>query len=306
MKSNVYLGLLAATFFWALNFHLAKQVPASFPFQYAILVRYGFASLLFVIFNPLSITALAALLKQKGRPLLVVSATGIFGYSVLFFLAMPYTSAVNAALIMALSPALTVAFSALLLKTQVSRLQVAGLTLSLGGVLLVIAKGDWSTLASLHWSRGDLLLLVDSALFAFSNVYNKKHLSGTDSRAVAGLTTHLATILCCLLVALCGSPVPLQAFTTSTVVSLLTMAALGSYLAYRFWYRSIAAVGADRSSYFLNLIPLFATIIGLALGQPVTAVQWAGGAILISGVFLSSFQSRFHARQKAILVGCKN
>jgi drug/metabolite transporter (DMT)-like permease len=66
------------------------------------------------------------------------------------------------------------------------------------------------------------------------------------------------------------------------------MALFGSVLAYLWWNQAVQQLSATPVASFLNLVPMFTALIGVALGQPVTAAQICGAALVIVGVANSS------------------
>jgi len=62
---------------------------------------------------------------------------------------------------------------------------------------------------------------------------------------------------------------------------------LSSALAYLFWNNSVEGLGPVKSSYFIYLEP-FSTLICayLFLGEKATAAAFAGGVLILAGVYL--------------------
>ena len=60
---------------------------------------------------------------------------------------------------------------------------------------------------------------------------------------------------------------------------------LSTGIAYALWNIGIRQVGAARTAVFVNLLPVVALTTGaLALGEAITLVQAAGGAVVIAGI----------------------
>lgn len=69
-------------------------------------------------------------------------------------------------------------------------------------------------------------------------------------------------------------------------------AAGGTVLAYLFWSIGIARLGAARTAIFLNLVPVFAMLLGIAVASSPTHAQLAGGLLVLGGVSFSMLRSR--------------
>jgi len=129
------LFLLGATFFWGLNFHLAKHMLQYVSFVEAGFWRYLFGVLFLIIFQ-ISINKQLSFsnLRRGISALLLIGIVGLFGVNLFFFLGLKYTSALNAALIISLNPAFTLLFSKLLLNTPITNYHKIGISIALIGV----------------------------------------------------------------------------------------------------------------------------------------------------------------------------
>ena len=62
-------------------------------------------------------------------------------------------------------------------------------------------------------------------------------------------------------------------------------------VAFTWYYAGIKAIGAARAGIFINLVPVFAIAMGyVILNEPVTSSLLSGGAMVISGVYLTNRQ----------------
>src|SRR3954453_613752 len=80
--------------------------------------------------------------------------------------AMQYTEALNALLIQSAGPLFVAVWSLLLFGVRLTGAQLAGIALSLTGVLIIILRGDFGALAGISLNRGDLMF--GSSLLAFA------------------------------------------------------------------------------------------------------------------------------------------
>ncbi|MBJ6950556.1 EamA family transporter, partial [Vibrio cholerae] len=70
------------------------------------------------------------------------------------------TSATNVGLISTLNAISIALFSVLFLKEKVNTLQILSMILSFFGVILVLLKGNFALLFSLHFNSGDLWMIA--------------------------------------------------------------------------------------------------------------------------------------------------
>ena len=97
--------------------------------------------------------------------MLVLSATGFAINNALSYWALQYTQALNALLIQSSGPLFVALWSLLLFGVRLTWAQLAGIAISLTGVLTIILRGDFGALAGIHFNKGDLMLA--GALLAF-------------------------------------------------------------------------------------------------------------------------------------------
>lgn len=222
-------------------------------------------------------------LRRHAAPLLAMAIVGIGGFNLSLFHGLRHTSPLNAALIMALCPALITALSATLLRERISGRQLAGLILGLAGVAIVISKGSLTALLTLSLQRGDLYVLLAAICWAIYSTLPRRFITGLAPQQITVAT-------------LCAGGVLISAFAHATQpdflvlpaasvgAAILGMAVFGSVLAYLWWNDGVRKVGAGRAALFMNMVPLFTLLIGLALGQPVAPTQLVGAVLVIGGL----------------------
>lgn len=298
--SSLYLKLVLTTFFWAAVFHVAKYAVAIVSPLYAGAWRFIAAAAVLLPLVALREGWPLRALRRNAPALLLMSAVGVLGFNLSLFYGLRQTSAVNGALIMAFNPALTVALSALLNREPVTARQLLGLLLGLSGVVVVVSRGSWHTLASLSFSLGDLLVLLGSLGWAAYSVIPKRFVRGLSPLQVTGSTIAGGAAL----MAACAAVVApdfLQPPSLSMSAAIAFMGVFGSVLAYMWWNQGIQALGAATVAIFINLVPIFAALIGLLLGQAITWAQIWGAALVITGVLCTTGAARIRPSAPAPL-----
>ena len=76
------------------------------------------------------------------------------------------------------------------------------------------------------------------------------------------------------------------------IAAIVAMSLCGSVLAYIWWNDGVRQVGAGMAAIFMNLVPIFAALIGVVLGQPVTLAQMLGAVFVVGGVWLATTQPK--------------
>ncbi len=287
MRSALYLTL--ATVFWSLNFHLAQIMMQSSSAAEAAFWRYAFAILILLLFVFRSLPNWADI-RPVSKGMLLVGAIGLFAFNYCFFKGLEYTSAVNAALIMSLAPALTLLLSALMLGEKIRTFHLWGIGVALLGVLLLLGKGSLVNLAQLTFSIGDLIIFMGSLFFALHNVWIKQYAHRIGMLNFTFLTTLICFLCFALLMPVSGmgkvSNYPLVYW-----LSTIGIGGLGTALAYYFWNRGINDFGAARGAIFLNGVPLYTSLFAIFFGQSIMGYHLGSGLLIISGLVLMQTQN---------------
>jgi drug/metabolite transporter (DMT)-like permease len=284
---NVWLALVLTTLSWAITFHLGHYAVAVMPPITAVIWRFVLAT---VFLLPL-VSAREkwdwAALWRNAPTLLFLGAVGITVFQLGMFYGLTTSTASNAALIMAFTPAMTVALDAAIDQRRVRALQAVGVTLGLVGVMVVVSRGQWSVMRHLAFGSGDLWLLSAGAAWAVYSVVLKRRVKGLS---VLQLST--STIAICALTMLIGAqlfmPGTLLVPPVRTWLPLLFMGIVASGLAYIWWNTAVMRIGAARASVFMNLTPVFTMLIGVPLGEQLGVAPLVGAVLVIVGVVLAT------------------
>lgn len=289
-NGNIYLLVMTATFFWGGNFVLGGFVLQDMPPLWAAAVRFVLGAALMFAIAGIRREQLFAPMRQHAATYLLLGMVGIVAFNLFFFYALRYTSADNAALIMATNPLLTTLLAALMLGERPGKRHLVALPIALAGVAVVVTQGRLANLLALHFSVGDLLMFGADAFWALYNVFCRRYMPPASPLVnTTWIATAGALVLVCVALA-SGVHVALPA--GKAAVSLGVMAVGGTVLAYLFWSMGIARLGAARTAIFLNLVPVFAMLLGAVIAVSPTPAQMAGGLLVLGGVSISMLPTR--------------
>lgn len=295
MKKHVFTPFLLTLFaviFWGANFNVSKLLLDSFsPFN-LVTIRFAcsFLCILPIVFLSETRQNVIDNLHQNKWVYLLLSLIGIIGYNGLLFEGVQKTSAINAALIMASNPPVTLFFAALLHNEKLNISQVVGALISLISVGVVITHGSWNEFIHLRFSLGDLLVMMANVCWALYNVLSKKYLQSNSPLITTASTMFISTVILMMM----GGGTQIQAFqfllhqTVVVYSALVYMIIFGTVCAYLCWNYGISKLGAGKTAIFFNLIPVVTTGIAFVMGQPIFLIQIIGGISVIFGVLLST------------------
>ncbi len=91
-------------------------------------------------------------------------------FNAALYSALKYTTAINAAVIQAVIPAVIFIFNFALFRTKVLAVQIIGFILTIFGVALLASRGDLMSLVRLEFNPGDAIMLLAVLAYAIYTV----------------------------------------------------------------------------------------------------------------------------------------
>ena len=294
---KTYAALVATMVFWGLSFVATKVALETIPTFSLVFARF-------------SLAAVICLLMRQGRTwpafqgrdhakmlLLALFEPGL--YFIFETVGLQHTSAAKTALIIATIPVVVLALGALVLGERTGGVRIAGIALSFGGIAILVI-GDpqfgWRLDGSL---LGDLLIggaVISASLYMIlardlSRTYASLEI--TFVQIVYGAAFFFFPFLWEL------PHLQWSAITVPSVVALsyLTLfATVGAFMCYNF---ALSQVPASRAAVFINGIPVVTALGAWALlGERLTGIQMAGGALVLMAVFLTNLPAGLFYHRK--------
>ncbi|HEX9990150.1 MAG TPA: DMT family transporter [Chloroflexia bacterium] len=295
---TVYDGmLLFMTAIWAAN-------PAAIKWALQYMDPLAFNALRFGMATLVPVTLVLAGKEdfrwRKGDGL-KIAALGLIGhglYQTLFILGTDNTLAGNVALILSINPAFVAVFGAVLGYERISRYTWIGVSITLMGVVLVVA-GSGKPLEFGSRLLGDLIIVVVTIMWALYTVLSQPILKHYSSIKLNALTMPIGSAF--LLVVATPSLVqsaPSWPEVPGMAWLLLGMSGIFAVSAsYIIWYKGVQKLGATRTAVYSNIVPVLAAFISFfILGEPLGWQFWAGMVLVITGVSLARFGAKLVAR----------
>ncbi|MET3840745.1 DMT family transporter [Bradyrhizobium sp. OAE829] len=288
LNNQPYILLTLTSLFWAGNIVLARHVGDHVPPITLTTIRWFGVFLILLPFAWPHLKRDWTVLRAHLPLMLFLSLIGFAYNNAISFWAMQYTQALNALLIQSSGPLFVAMWSLVLFGVRLTGAQLAGIALSLMGVLTIILRGDFSALASISFNKGDVMF--GSSLVSFG-LYSALMLR----RPVTHQLSLISFTTCCGAMMLV--PFSVWEFSTGAVLKFdfLTLATLAyvlifpSTLAYTFFNRGLALIGPNRAAPFFHLVPVFGSAMAiLLLGEQLRLFHLVGYALVLAGVVIAS------------------
>lgn len=284
-----FLAPLAAVLIWSLNITVTRYVadfisPVSISF-YRWLIA-------FIILTPFLLPKVwknRQLVMPHLKQLAVLSAFGMVLYQGLAYGAAHYTTATNMGIINAFIPVFTIFVSILILKDIPNRYAVVGSLISLFGLLYVMSQGNFSALIQSggHW--GDVVMVIAVFFYAFYGVFLKKWqlkiplLISLYVQIGFALVYHLPFIFW----------LGLDSINAANGASVFYAGIFPSLIAPLLWMFAVQHIGPNRTSIFMNLIPVFTAIIAsIWLAEQWTIYHTLGGIMILGGILMAQKKTK--------------
>lgn len=216
---------------------------------------------------------------------------GIFGTALpmtAIVTSLQYHSSGVASLLLSTGPALTVVLAHFTLADeQLNRRKVIGVTLALGGALLLALSGeDGLPEVSRADPTGYLLVAIGIVSSSIMIIYARRHLSGYDAFDV-GSVRFLVTAIVMAPFSLLTVGFDVSAVDAAGLAGLCYAAVVGTFLGFMLSFYNIKRFGATPTVMTTYVIPIVAGVGGvLLLGEEITGTMLIGMVIIVGGIAL--------------------
>jgi drug/metabolite transporter (DMT)-like permease len=282
------LVLATAALLWSGNFVLGRAVAGRVPPVALAFWRWAVA---LAVLLPLTWRALrdaAPALRRSWRILVPLGVLGVGNFNLLVYVGLNETSATNALLLNSACPAFILAISVAAGLGRAAPRQLAGIALSLAGVVTIVTRGAPAAVLSVSFARGDLWVLAAVLSWAVYTILLARRPAGVPPLALLAAIVAVGLLWIAPFYAweyARGARLHLDAAAASAIAY---VALFASIAAYALWNAGVAAIGASRAGVYLHLMPAFGSVLAAALlGESFRAFHAAGIALILAGVTLA-------------------
>ena len=220
--------------------------------------------------------------------LIAVGLIGNLVYQLLFIFGLDNTQVSQAGLFSSTTPLWVLVLAALTRHDKFDRHVVAGGLLASGGVALLLWESFYGGAAGERFWVGNLMLLGASASWAVYTVYSQPLLSQMGPLALTAATMVAGAVPLLLIAMPEILATNLREISAAGWGGLLYSTAMALVFGYLAWSRGVQLIGSARTSIYVNLIPVVATVTAWVwLDERLSPRQLAGAATVILGIALS-------------------
>ena len=285
-----YSLLVFAAFCWSGNFIVGKYAYL-FEVPPLTLNFLRWVSVWFILI-PFTYKEIYKNLNYIKKNWIVISFMGIITISTfnsVVYLALTYTQVINAVLVLAAIPAVTIIISSLMKVDKTNIFQLVGLFLSIIGIGAIISNADLNKIFSLNFNKGDLWMLVCVLSWSLYSTLLKKHNFKFSQFTLIQLMVTVGIIFL----------IP-QFFYEKSIgldlnlnkaffVILFYVVIFPALAAYYCWQKGVEIVGPNRATMFIQLMPLLSALLAIIIFQEkLELYHFLGASFILSGIYLSN------------------
>ena len=288
-RSSPYLLLTLTALFWSGNFVIGRGAQGVLPPLAMAFWRWIVA---FCVLLPF---ALGPMLREREtivrhwRMLIVLGVLGVGSFNTLVYIGLGSTTATNGLLLNSSIPVLIVTIGWIFFGQRVTARQGLGVAVSLCGVVSIISRGELRQLLELRLNSGDLWAFSAMVSWALYTLLLRRRPADLSAIAFLGITVLiglLANLPFYIAELASGARASINAASLGAIAY---MGVFPSVIAYLFWNRAVAEVGASRAGLFTHLMPVFGSILAyFFLDEQLRLYHFAGFALILGGIALAT------------------
>lgn len=228
-------------------------------------------------------------IRRNWKNLAVLAFFGMAAFHTSLYLSVNYTTATNAALLVAICPVLVPLLSWALYREPVTPRVLLAIGISLLGVAVVILRGDLAHLRSLSVNKGDFIMLAAVFFWSMYTVLVKRRPAALHPQSLLASTMTVAIVLLLPLYLWESAFVRTMPVTQDALLAVAYVVVFASLLAFLCFNRGIEVLGPNKGGLFMHLIPVFAALLAfIFLGERLALYHGVGIAAIVAGILLAT------------------
>jgi len=286
-NGHAYLFLTMTTLCWGGNAIFSRLAVGEVSPLTLVTLRWATVLLLLLAIARKSLARDWPILKPRLGYFMAMGGIGFTGFNALFYIAAHTTTAVNIGIIQGAIPIFVLIGAFLFFKSQITLRQTIGVILTLIGVVVVTSGGSFEKLADLAVNQGDILLLIACMLYGGYTLAlrSKPDVAALSFFSILAIAAFLTSIPLLAFEIYSGAA---QAPTTTGWMLIGAIALLPSFLAQIFFIYGVGLIGPGRAGIFVNLVPIFASLMAVAfLGEPFEIYHGLALSLVLGGIWVA-------------------
>ena len=285
-------GVLLTAIGWGSMVPLTSLLLTSLPPFLIAATRYTAAVPVLAVLIAIMEEGAILPLSLPWRRVLMLGGLGIAGFATCYTFGIWYSGPITAAAILAGGPVVAAVMDRVMAGRRVTRRALAAIVLTVAGGLMVAVARPQSNLGT---HGGEVLLVLGLACWTWYSMKAQAWLAplGIGQLRLTMVTSAAAGLSLWVVygvTALIGlQPLP-AAWPSASIIAILAYLCVGpTAICIALWNLGTARLGITVAMVILNTSPVFAVLLGMALGAQPTALELTGAVVTLAGVFWLQF-----------------
>ncbi len=280
---------------WGSQVPLTTVLLANLPPFLLAAIRYSMAAPVLAVLIALLERGSVLPINLPWRRILMLGGFGVAGFGTCYTFGIAYSGPITAAAILATAPVVAAVMDWVILGQRLSRRSIMPIVLTVAGGLLVAFGQTYSG----HEGYGGIgLLVLGCACWTWYSMKAQAWLAPLGiGQLRLTMVTSAAAGLCLWLVfavttAIGLQPPPVAWPAVSDLAILGYLIVVPTAICIALWNLGAARLGVTIATIVLNLSPVFAVLLSIAIGIEPTPLQLIGGVVTLLGVIWLQFGGR--------------
>lgn len=292
MHRLAYVLLALTTLFWGGNAVAGKLAVGHISPMLLTGTRWALACAVLLPFALPRLKQDWAVARESLLFLFVLGGVGFTAYNLAFYTALLHTTAVNGSIEHAAMPLVVFVANFLIFGTRVTGLQMVGFLLSVVGVGVVASHGDPQRLLALDLNRGDALMMLAVLFYGSYTVMLRYKPAIHWQTMMVALTFSAAVTSIPFIFYEFASGSGIWPDTQGWLIALYTVI-FPSLLSQSFYIRGVELIGANRAGLFINLVPIFGTLLAIVIiGEAFEPYHALAIVLVLGGIGIAEWSGR--------------
>ncbi len=283
-----YLLMAGAALFWAGNIVVGRAASVAVPPIGLSFWRWSVALAIFLPFVLPLIHRQWPVLCREWRLLALLGLLGVALFHTFLYVAVSTTTALNAALIYAATPALVPLLAWPVLGERIGRRQAGGILLSSLGIAIIVTRADPAVIGGMRFTTGDFWMVAAVVAWSFYSVLVKRRPADLHPNAMLAGMMAFGLLMTLPFYLWETATVRTMPFNANAVWTIGYVAVFASIIAYLCYNRGIELVGPSRAALTAHMLPVFAAVLSVVfLGETLHLYHLGGAAAVVMGIVLT-------------------
>jgi drug/metabolite transporter (DMT)-like permease len=292
MHRQAYVLLLLTTLFWGANAIAGKLAIGHISPMLLTTLRWAMALAIMAAIGSRQLRYDWPVVRRHLPLLGILGAVGFALFNATMYSALTFTSAINVSIEQAGVPMVIFLANFLLFSMRVSWPQLLGFALTIVGIALTASHGELARLAELDVNFGDALMMLALLFYGgYSVALRYRPPIGWQSMIlVMSAAALLASLPFAAWEIAAGAAVwpDLTGWTVAAFTAIFP-----SILSQSFYIRGVHLIGSNRAGIFINLVPIFGTLLAiLFLGEAFHLYHAVAIVLVLGGIWIAEHSGR--------------